>query len=556
MTKEITQAGQGLPVPPDFPVVWERNEDSSLLWSWDDIHSPLPSSTLSASISEATIEPGASKAGRELGPQERRLSRLINGYSYSATLPGEETPEQEEVQRRLMDEAVANTRYRWDTEFLPKLERDLTYMRSLDIGSSDNAQLLQYLDEFFEIQRDHWHIHFLVVFPVSVATEHMATLYREIVGDVPDEEPYLLLQGIDNKSLEVDRSLRDPAIAARHSKQVARVFAEETSPEAITSCLSLSSQGTAFLSKVDGFLSIYGYRSTGFDLVYPSWKEDPSFVMLTIKSYLSRPPRDLDVEARSGADESERLLDGVLEKLGGDESNRARFLDSYRRARELWPLKEDHTFYIDQGSSASLRLLLAEIGKRLTQLRAIEEPDDVFHMKLDELKAAMRGAVSGDLTTKITARRRERDHFSKIIPPPFLGTMPPEKDTEQGSVFHRMFGPKAGPRPEDGSKVLRGVVGSGGGATGTAKVVRSPDEFDKIRPGDILVCTSTSPTWTALFASVGAVVSDSGGVLSHTAIVAREYRLPAVVGVKYGTSTIPDGQVITVDGDAGVVYIG
>ncbi len=76
-----------------------------------------------------------------------------------------------------------------------------------------------------------------------------------------------------------------------------------------------------------------------------------------------------------------------------------------------------------------------------------------------------------------------------------------------------------------------------------------------MRPGDVLVCTSTSPTWTALFGSVAAVVSNSGGVLSHTAIVAREYGLPAVVGVKYGTTMISDGQVITVDGDAGVVLL-
>ncbi|MGH2541520.1 MAG: PEP-utilizing enzyme, partial [Ardenticatenaceae bacterium] len=85
--------------------------------------------------------------------------------------------------------------------------------------------------------------------------------------------------------------------------------------------------------------------------------------------------------------------------------------------------------------------------------------------------------------------------------------------------------------------------------------VRSPDEFSKVKPGDILVCTSTSPTWTPLFGSVRALVSDSGGVLSHTAIVAREYKLPAVVGTKYATSLIKDGQVITVDGTLGVVML-
>ena len=108
---------------------------------------------------------------------------------------------------------------------------------------------------------------------------------------------------------------------------------------------------------------------------------------------------------------------------------------------------------------------------------------------------------------------------------------------------------------EEGATVLRGVAGSRGTATGFARVVRSPQELDKVQPGDILVCTSTSPTWTPLFGSISGLVSDSGGVLSHTAIVAREYGLPAVVGVSYGTSLISDGQIITVDGDAGVVLL-
>ena len=537
-------------------MVWESDDERSLLWKWNDIHSPLPGSTLSEAVSKITVGPGWTRAATALGRQDRGLSRLINGYSYSATKPGVDTPEQKESQRRLMEEAVATTRRRWDTEFLPSLKRDLVYMRSLDIESSDDAKLLQYLEELFEIQREHWYIHFLVVFPVSVAAENMATLYREAMGDVPDEEPYLLLQGLDNKTLEADRALRDLANEARRSGEVARVFAEETSPEGTTHRLSQSPQGAEFLAKLDEFLSVYGYRSTGFDLVYPSWKEDPSFVIRNVKGYLSSPPRDVEVEARAGAEESEKLLNAVLNKLEGNEPKRTQFLDAYGSAQGLSPLKEDHAFYIDQGSSASLRILLAEMGKRLARRGALEGPDDVFHLTLDELTGAMKGAVPGDLATKATARRMERDHYSKIIPPPSLGTMPPEADSEKDSVFQRMDGPKAGPRPEEGTGVLRGVSGSRGMATGPAKVVRSPDEFEKIQPGDILVCTSTSPTWTALFGSVAALISDSGGVLSHTAIVAREYRLPAVVGVKYGTSTISDGQVITVDGDAGVVYIG
>ena len=118
-----------------------------------------------------------------------------------------------------------------------------------------------------------------------------------------------------------------------------------------------------------------------------------------------------------------------------------------------------------------------------------------------------------------------------------------------------MMGPLQIDGLEAGASVLRGVAGSKGTATGPAVVVRSPDEVGKVKAGDVLVCTSTSPTWTPLFGTVAALVSDSGGALSHTAIVAREYGLPAVVGVRYATSTISDGQVVTVDGTSGAVVL-
>jgi pyruvate,water dikinase len=106
-----------------------------------------------------------------------------------------------------------------------------------------------------------------------------------------------------------------------------------------------------------------------------------------------------------------------------------------------------------------------------------------------------------------------------------------------------------------GPCVLRGTAGSSGTVRGPAKVVRSLAEAGKLQPGDILVAETTAPPWTPLFATAAAVVTDVGGVLSHCAVVAREYRIPTVVGTGRATATIQDGQTIEVDGDAGVVRI-
>ena len=552
MSEGERQEGSELPIPLNFPVNWESEDEKALLWRWDDIHSPLPSSPMSVSVGESQRP---ARAGESPGQPERRLRRRINGYSYSATVQDPQTPEQEEAQRIATEEIVSNTRYLWDSEFLPLLKRNLEYMRSLDLASATGGELVGYLDEFLGINVKHWEIHGQVVSPLTRAVERMASLYREIMGPVPDEEPYMLLQGIDNKSLETDRALQALAEEARARPDVAQVLTEEPASEAIVGKLADVNQGPEFLRKLEEFLHVYGLRPTGFDYVFPSWKEDPTFVVLILKSYLRSTPLDLEKEAADIANESARMLRRVTEKLDADEHSKETFLQAYHRARELWPLKEDHSFYIDQATAAMVRILIAEMGRRLAGDAVLEASGSVFYLTLEELKAATMGTPPADLALRVGARREERQRFMGVIPPPFLGRMPPEGTDASPSGFQRMTGPVSSARPDDADTVLRGVPGSRGEATGLARVVRSPDDFGKVGPGDVLVCTSTSPTWTPLFGSVCALVSDSGGVLSHTAIVAREYRLPAVVGVKHGTYMISDGQTVTVDGDSGIVHL-
>jgi pyruvate,water dikinase len=102
---------------------------------------------------------------------------------------------------------------------------------------------------------------------------------------------------------------------------------------------------------------------------------------------------------------------------------------------------------------------------------------------------------------------------------------------------------------------VKGLPGSAGVTRGTARVIRSLAEAGKLQPGDVLVAVSTEPPWTPLFATASAIVTDSGGVLSHSAVVAREYRIPAVVGTGNATKTFQDGQLIEVDGNAGIVRV-
>ncbi len=547
------EGGRVLPIPPDFPVTWDSEEEAAMLWRLDDIHSPLPASPMSVSISAQSTRSGSVKGSQELKRPSLGARKRINGYSYSANTPDPSSAAEREEQRLATERAIDNTRRRWDTEFLPAVEENLRYMRGIDLQGATDERLRELIDEFLEINAHHWFIHSMIVFPLTIAVEKAADLYRDIMGVVPDEEPYLVFQGIDNKSTETDLAIQTLAAQARETPDVMEALLQEGPPDAVTDGLLETAAGREFVSKIDHFLAVYGYRPTGFDYVFPSWIEDQAFLLLNLRSYLSSPPKDVKSEMTAHRKAADRRLGQVLDKA--QDVLRFQFLTAYERAKELWPLKEDHAFYIDQGTMASIRILIAEIGRRLAAAGVLEAADDVFYITLDELKAAIEDSPSSDTRAVAAERRAERDRFASVLPPPFLGTVPSESAKAAPQEFHRMMGPMVLDRPEDGAGVLSGIAGSRGTATGPAVLVRSPDEFGKVKSGDVLVCTSTSPTWTPLFGSIAALVSDSGGVLSHTAIVAREYGLPAVVGVKYAMSAITDGQVVTVDGAAGTVLL-
>lgn len=150
-------------------------------------------------------------------------------------------------------------------------------------------------------------------------------------------------------------------------------------------------------------------------------------------------------------------------------------------------------------------------------------------------------------------RREDLAHWAQVVPPLALGGHSEPSGDPAEEFMTRFFGSPVELSADP--MVITGRPASPGIARGTAKVVRDLAEASKVRPGDILVCETTLPPWTPLFATISAVVADTGGVLSHCAIVAREYRLPGVVGTAIGTSVIKDGMTITVDGSRGIVRI-
>jgi pyruvate,water dikinase len=218
------------------------------------------------------------------------------------------------------------------------------------------------------------------------------------------------------------------------------------------------------------------------------------------------------------------------------------------------PLTPDHHFYIDQGANAHLRLVLLEVGRHLVGDGRLDQPDDLLFLRYNELRALIGSAKAIDARGIVATRQAEREAAAQLHPRDWVGTVTPTQLAFPYLVnwgypdrFHQT--------QSDDQRLITGLGASAGVIEGIARVVRTVDEFDDVRDGDILVCQMTNPAWVVLFTKIAGLVTDTGGTTSHPAVLAREFGIPAVIGTSVATQRIVTGDRIKVDGSAGRVEI-
>ena len=203
-----------------------------------------------------------------------------------------------------------------------------------------------------------------------------------------------------------------------------------------------------------------------------------------------------------------------------------------------------------------MRRIFLEVGNRSAAAGVIAEPSDIWYLTIDEIREDAAAGLTGDRKSQVAAEKAEMERWAEISAPPMVGTdHGPPPDNPVGHAISKFFGDPPRPPSEDNPDVFGGTPGSPGVVRGTARVIIKLEDAGKLNEGEILVTATTSPPWTPLFATAGGIVTDTGGALSHCAIVAREYGIPAVVGTGVATSLITDGQTLEVDGDSGEVRI-
>lgn len=431
---------------------------------------------------------------------------------------------------------------RWRVDWLPEVEKVVQVFESFDPASVQpgrwaatiNAQEDLYMHAFGGIHRT-------APGPAHAAYRAYVDAFEDRFGQERSEDMHALLQGVPNCSFDRAGALWDLSRLLRASPALG---------EALDRGAQLPDTPAAHEFR-DGFaamIATYGHTSNNDLQELPVWREDPQIPMAAIRAY-ARQEDDASPYAAATRQRERRLaLEAELHALAASgDAAVARILEYLPAAQEVLPNIEDHNFLADQRQIAASRYRWMAIGHFLAGKGLLDAAEDVFYIEPGEIIPVLEGYMAPDRGV-LAERKRQLRLARASSPPPVLGQ--PLDIAKEASDATPRFN-------LDGSavRVVRGVAASPGVFRGKARLIETLEEAASLEPGDVLIARTTNPAWTPYFALISALVTNSGGMLSHASVVAREFGIPAVIGTLNGTAQIPDGATVTVDGTNGLVLV-
>ncbi len=300
--------------------------------------------------------------------------------------------------------------------------------------------------------------------------------------------------------------------------------------------------GTEFLARWDEFMDRHGFHCRAeLELFNARWAETPDYILSLLRSYVGSIGKTDPLENHAKSEQQREQLAHKCRKSLRNPFKRMFFNFLLTRAQWGSVFRENIKCEIIR-LITTLRFMLLELGRKLHNGSIILNPKDIFFLKLEELEPVTQDRAGFDVMATIAERRAEYDHWQTVTPP--------------GTILGQYDPQKTAPEPLDtDTEILKGLAVSAGVATGKARVILRTNANEQVLPGEILVAPFTDPGWTPYFVPAAGIVMDQGILLSHGSIVAREYGIPAVVNVGFGTKIIKTGQKIQVDGNQGMVRI-
>jgi phosphohistidine swiveling domain-containing protein len=536
---------------PAFPIDFDDPADIELAWEWDDMHMPFALTPLSGDfvrvVGSGFDDPNIrySDAGFGAFPQRWHCA-VWNGYAYFAirrNYSQEERPAVIERYTAMARSRIEATDAYWREQLLPELHQLYDRIESVPVETGSRDEVAAGWEAAWQAAERAWAIHFDAILGPYQVMDDLADAYEVANPGAPPGEALRLAQGGHHELLDVELGAEQLAALAAASPAVADALrAGVRSIEA----LGEMPDGGEFVAALEPFLRRHGHLGQSVDdLALASWGEEPGNLLAELAKRLEHAP-EAAAERRARLErEANELADAARARLADRPDDLATFEHALRYARSIGFLTEVHNYWIDRKSQARIRSLAMRVGHRLAGEGVIAQAADVLYLHRGEIAELIRHPV--DRRALIDERRADHEQHQRITPPRYVGKPPPPPiavDRFDGARFDSTE-----------ANVLRGTGASSGIIRGPARVVLTSLEFDRIRPGDIIVCPSSNPSWVPVFTIAGGLVTNTGGVLSHAAVVAREFGLPAVVGVANATTTIRDGQQLEIDGVAGTVRL-
>jgi pyruvate,water dikinase len=525
-------------------------------WTRDNVHFPRPVTRYWADTHPAPFRAGTQAFADYYGLLIDGLaSSYPNGFAFNQVVPA---PEDQIPQRfARADEVVAGHLWReqlreWDEERKPAAIAKHREIQAVDPDALSDDELVEYL------RRCHAH-------HAAMITQHMTFTAGAViptgdfvahVGDwtgLPAAELLTLLRGSAEVSAGGSSELEELKKIAGDADAVA-LLESDGDPAEILAALRARPGDTG--AAVAGYLDLVGNRLLdGFDIAEPRAIEMPAALLKSMRiTVAGRDTRGDDVEV---------LVARVRDRVPAE--HREFFDELLGEARLTYRLRDERGIYSDIWASGLMRRAALAAGRRAASRGALADPTHVVDATVDEMCALVTGAAGAPTAEELSARADYRATVDPASAPAFLGDPPhPPPDPSglppgigrimraTGLALDMLFGSSQAEHAHD---TLRGLAASPGVYEGPARLIAGPAEFGRIQQGDVLLTPATTEAFNILLPLLGAIVTDNGGLLSHSAIVAREYGIPGVVGTREATRRIADGTQVRVDGAAGEVTV-
>jgi pyruvate,water dikinase len=423
------------------------------------------------------------------------------------------------------------------------------------------AETMILLEDALDIQERHWRLHWMLNLAQFQASITFERTLLALIGQ--DHKPLVgrILISDEDRNWDSVRVLWVLKEKVKTSRALRRAFDENETAGGVMISLASTDEGQGLLKEIDAYKFEYGNKSMyAHEYLYPTWRENPTPIVEALRGYLlSDYDYEKDVkQLRQNRDKAIAEMWSLVPATT-PQDKRDQLKTALDLALKMTPLTPDHHFYMDQGTYARVRLVLMALGRNLVRAGVLDQADDVMYLKYDELRRLAASPSTIDGRRLVKERRSEHEKAYATRPRLWAGTI--TQWSMYGEPYKQVLWDWPGiyerskEAPQQPTDSLKGLGASAGVYEGPARVVESPEQFDDVKKGEVLVCKMTSPSWVVLFTKIGALVTDSGGALSHPAVVSREFGIPAVVGTRTGTERIRTGQRVRINGAAGLVEI-